>query len=399
MQWEPGKQYRISYTNESSETSVRTIDVLGTSRARDGRLYIRAFCHLRGTERTFRADRVIHAEPTMAAPSPSRRPVPSYTASTPVWHIEREPVDPAPEYVRFMQSQQAASSAPVASAPAAACQKPSGNPVGAFMAALLLIAAGYGSITAYTMNTSGSEPSPYRGGASGAGAGAAVQPAPRPLPPKPALEEAKIAGYTLSTVRTGGTERFEVPELGLVTMHKLEAVSAIRLPAFVAAMGFFNADLAGRYLDADLNGSGRLGFEELKVFQEAVYREFRYMPNELALRPDEFLAAGGGDCEDFALYTAGLLRFWGWEPYIGSLAASRGSTGHAVCLSFEEGAFPKGYTYFDIDEWTTEDGSPLPAGTYVPIDYDHVGSLSNAVGSGWKLRSVYIPEKAWGLSM
>jgi hypothetical protein len=213
------------------------------------------------------------------------------------------------------------------------------------------------------------------------------------------LEETTIAGYTLRTVRGGGLERFEVPELGLVTMSKLEAVAAIRLPVFVEEMGFFNADLVGRYLDADLNGSGRLAFEELKVFQEKTCREFRYESNELALRPDEFLAAGGGDCEDFALYTAGLLRFWGWEPYLGSLAASRGSIGHAVCLSYEEGAIPKDFEYFELSAWTTEDSSALRAGTYVPIDYDHVGSLSDAVGAGWKLRSVYIPEKAWGLSM
>jgi hypothetical protein len=194
-------------------------------------------------------------------------------------------------------------------------------------------------------------------------------------------------------------EHYEVPKLGLVTMSKIEAVSAIRLPAFVDAMGFFDADLVSRYLDADLNGSGRLAFEELKVFQAKTYREFRYESNTLALRPDEFLAAGGGDCEDFALYTAGLLRFWGWEPYIGSLAASKSGIGHAVCLSYEEGTFPEDFEYFELSSWTTEDGSALRAGTYVPIDYDHVGSLSNAVGPGWQLRSVYIPEKIWGLSM
>jgi hypothetical protein len=185
----------------------------------------------------------------------------------------------------------------------------------------------------------------------------------------------------------------------VVTSSKLEAVSAIRLPVFVDAMGFFDAALASRYLDADLNGSSRLSFDELDTFQDRTFREFRYEANERALRPDEFLAAGGGDCEDFALYTAGLLRFWGWEPYIASFAGSNEGTGHAVCLSYEEGAFPSDYTYFRIDEWTTEDGSTLKPGSYVPIDYDHVGSLSSAVHPGWKLRSVYTPEKAWGLEM
>jgi len=366
MQWESGKQYLISYTNESFEPSVRMIDVIGTSRARDGRVYIRAFCHLRGAERTFRADRVIHAERTTRA-SPAHIPPRHYPAA-------------------------------VTPAPAAFHAEPSAGQGGKILAMMIGIAIGLSALLSYGATTPGATPSPFQHSMSGSGA--ATKPVVKPSPPpKPALEETTIGGYTLRTVRSGSLEHFEVPKLGLVTMSKLEAVSAIRLPAFIKVMGFFNADLAGRYLDADLNGSGKLSFEELKVFQDKTYREFRYQSNALALRPDEFLAAGGGDCEDFALYTAGLLRFWGWVPYIGSFAASKGSIGHAVCLSFEEGAFPKNFEYFDIDAWETVDGSPLPAGRYVPIDYDHVGSLSNAVGSGWKLRSVFIPERIWGLPM
>jgi len=139
---------------------------------------------------------------------------------------------------------------------------------------------------------------------------ASVQPAPKPSPPpKPALEEVTFGGYLLRTVRSGGKERFEVPEPGAMTASKAEAISAIRLPRFVEALGFFDPDLAGRYLDADLNGSGRLSFEELRVFQQQTYRNFRYEENGLALRPDKFLAIGGGDGEDFALYSAGLLRY------------------------------------------------------------------------------------------
>jgi len=397
MQWEAGKQYLISYTNQSFKTTTRTIDVIRTSRADNGRLYIRAFCHLRGTERTFRADSVIHAEPTNAPPSPPRPPVASRTASTPVRPIDWETLYSASEKSRSMHSPQARSSGPVSTA---VSRQPSISTARKVAGILVLIVVGFSSIPPVIAKMSGTEPSPYQGGTSSTAASVPVKSAPKASPPpKPALEESIIAGYTLRTIRSGNMERFEVPELGLVTTEKLEAVSAIRLPVFVETMGFFNADLVSRYLDADLNCSGRLAFEELKVFQSNTFSEFRYEANETALRPDEFLAAGGGDCEDFALYTAGLLRFWGWEPYLGSLAASERSTGHAVCLSFEEGSFPQGYTYFEIDGWTTEDGSPLQAGTYVPIDYDHVGSLSNAVGSGWKLRSVYIPERAWGLPM
>ncbi len=158
-------------------------------------------------------------------------------------------------------------------------------------------------------------------------------------------------------------------------------------------------DLIADYLGADLNRTGKLSFEELQAFQKKLVSRFAYMPNESALKPDEFRAAGGGDCEDFALYTAGLLRFWGWEPYIGSLAPEDKSLGHAVCLSYEEASLPKGFAFFMLESWTAQDGTGLKAGAYVPIDYQHVGSLSNAVGEGWLLREVYLPEKVYGLTM
>lgn len=392
MNWEPGRRYRITYSSESGETSERTIDIIGTSRAYGDRLYIRAFCHLRGEERTFRADRIINFESTaglfrvyLASAPVAARPVLNY-ASKPASDPASKPASQAAAYAEFCATTASTSPGP-------RTHRGGG-------AAVLVLVLGVGAgLFAYYQESTGYKRVPS-GSAFASTPQAAVQPAAKPSPPpKPALEEVTFGGYLLRTVRSGGKERFEVPELGVVTGSKAEAVSAIRLPRFVEAMGFFDPDLAGRYLDADLNGSGRLSFDELKVFQERTYRDFRYEANELALRPDEFMTAGGGDCEDFALYTAGLLRYWGWEPYIGSLAGSASGIGHAVCLSYEEGSFPDSFTYFDLEAWTTEDGSPIRPGTYVPIDYDHVGSLSNAVEKGWKLRSIYTPEKAWGLEM
>jgi len=392
MNWEPGKRYRITYSSESGETSERTIDVLGTSRAYGDRFYIRAFCNLRGEERTFRTDRIISSEPAAGLPRayPASAPVTARLvtnyASEPASKLFSKPASQAAAYAEFCPTT-------VRTSPAPRAHRGGG-------AAVLVLVLGAGAgLFAYFQESTGYTRVPS-GTAFTSTPPAAVQPAPKPSPPpKPALEEVTFGGYLLRTVRSGGKERFEVPELGIVTGNKAEAVSAIRLPRFVKAMGFFDPDLAGRYLDADLNGSGRLSFDELKVFQERTYRNFRYEANEPALRPDEFMTAGGGDCEDFALYTAGLLRYWGWEPYIGLLAGSEYEIGHVVCLSYEEGSFPDGFTYFDIKAWTTEDGSPLRPGTYVPIDYSHVGSLSNAVKKGWKLRSIYTPEKAWGLDM
>jgi hypothetical protein len=193
---------------------------------------------------------------------------------------------------------------------------------------------------------------------------------------------------------SNGLVCYQVPELGLRTFNKQEAIAAIRVPAFVAATGIRDSDLISRYFEADLDGSGKLSWDELSTFQKKTYNEFRYESNDSALRPDEFLHVGGGDCDDFALYSAGLLRFWGWELYLGCLSPGRGTEGHAICLSYEEGTFSSSFTYFDVAAGSTEDGSPLKRGRYVPIDYDCVGELSNATGKGWKLTEIYVPEKA-----
>ncbi|HRW25340.1 MAG TPA: WYL domain-containing protein, partial [Spirochaetia bacterium] len=62
MNWEAGKSYRIWYRSESGRVTERTIELLRVSRASDGRVFLKAFCHLRGEERTFRADRVLRSE-------------------------------------------------------------------------------------------------------------------------------------------------------------------------------------------------------------------------------------------------------------------------------------------------------------------------------------------------
>ncbi|HSV55695.1 MAG TPA: hypothetical protein VLH39_01120 [Magnetospirillaceae bacterium] len=89
-----------------------------------------------------------------------------------------------------------------------------------------------------------------------------------------------------------------------------------------------------------------------------------------------------------------------WKPTRASLAASRSApTGHAVCLSYEEGSFPASYTWFQVEAWTIPDGTSLKPGRYVPIDYDHAWVLSNAVSPGWKLQEIYVPGSAWGQRM
>ncbi len=401
MSWEAGESYRIWYRSESGRATERTIELLRVSRARDGRVFLKAFCHLRGEERTFRADRVTRSERLGTVPRVFASPV--------------ETVVPRPEPISAAVIVPSASMAPptpqrtvvVPSPPREVGHPTNGNtkPRKTFGEAIgAIIGYGIAAIFAFTIlgklgvlgrysSSSSYRPSDLYSYSP------IPNPVPPPSPPKPSLEELTIGGKLLRIYRNAGIERYEVPSLGLTTPSKVEAIAAIRIPAFVAVTGLTNQSLFSRYLEADLNGSGKLSFDELEAFQRKTYRDFQYEANELALRPDEFLEANGGDCEDFALYTAGLLRFWGWDPYIGSLGPSRGGIGHAVCLSYEEGSFSGLYTYFELESWVAEDGTGLKPGKYVPIDYDQVGGLTNAVEKGWKLRSIYIPEKAWGLVM
>lgn len=409
MDWEPGAAYRIRYVSESGRRSTRTIEVREVRR-RNGMIYLRAWCSLRGEERTFRSDRVLSAEALSVPASQSstswiecaqwmeRNPLSEYASWT---SRAAEPAaaqalehTAAPAVLGAIPQAARRDSSP-ASAPARSETESAAHSLWTVFRVLLALVLFGGMASKLPLRQESSAPFGYPGKAP-----AAVAPVLKPAPVRPAAEETVLAGRILRTVRSGASERFEVPSLGLVTFNKLEAIAAIRIPNFRAATGLADRALEARYLAADLNRSGKLAFEELQAFQEQTSREFRYESNEPALRPDEFLAAGGGDCEDFALYTAGLLRFWGWEPYLGILATAKGSSiGHAVCLSFEEGSFTGSYTWFQVEAWTTPDGAALKPGRYVPIDYDHVGALSNAVSPGWKLQEIYVPESAWGQRM
>jgi len=393
-------RYRIRYQSGSGEVSERTIDVLESRMGPNGAIYLIAYCHLRKEERTFRADRILSSEivPTNpsrpAAIATSSRPSPARSDLIP------RAAAPAPNRGPLPSIAAGATRPTAAAASPATRESPHRRLSGAFVVCAIL----FQLILAASILSGKSEPSRYVPSATVTNSNAPVsyasvpKPAPSP-PPKPAIEETTIGGLILRTVRSSKGERYEVPHLGLITTDKLEAIAAIRLPAFVERTGLCDPGLIGRYLEADLNRSGKLSFDELRVFQKRAFTAFRYESNRLALRPDEFLEKGGGDCEDFALYTAGLLRFWGWEPYIGSLRPDSDREGHAVCLSYEGTKAPDGFTYFEIGNWSAMDGTALSNGRYIPIDYDHVGSLSNAVGTSWKLKSVYIPEKAWGLEM
>ncbi len=416
MRFQAGGRYRIRYRSDLGQETERVIDVLGVDPGAYGGGYVRAFCHLRDEERTFRLDRVIDAAPlavpgtVVAELAPAGAPSPSLvpgtgakrasdtvvaqvtsrsSASEAAWHaavarVYRATEDDVESRVRYGDEghERASNGGFGVLAAFAACLA---------LAMILMVGAEGGVST--------SAPRPRTSLPAAPAPSATVAPPPPEPAPLPAREETVIGGRLLVTVRNGPFTVYEVPSLGYRGTNKPAAIAMIRTPPFVATTGLYRPDLLNAYLFADANASGKLSYDELAAFQKRVYRDFEYRNNDVVLRPDEFFAQGGGDCDDFAAYTAGLLRYWGWEPYIGCYGGSAEDAGHAVCLAREPGTVPAGFTYVAVTRWTTPDGIELPSGSYVPIDYDRVGALSSAVEPRWKLREVYIPERTWGTGM
>ena len=55
---------------------------------------------------------------------------------------------------------------------------------------------------------------------------------------------------------------------------------------------------------ADEDKSGSLSWFELEDFQKKIFSKYKYIQNDIALRPDLFVKNGGGDCDDWALLSA-----------------------------------------------------------------------------------------------
>lgn len=165
-----------------------------------------------------------------------------------------------------------------------------------------------------------------------------------------------------------------------------------RMNRYAARTGFHNRKLLNLYASADINGNDELSFYELEQFQRRLINNYNYITNNTALTPEEFLASCGGDCEDWAIVTAGLLRFWDVPAYVGTLSQPTGGIGHAVCL-IKTDRPPEGYTCWEVT------GSYNLDGLYVPVDYDRVGALSTPLLNEWLLTNIYKPEEIYGMWM
>jgi hypothetical protein len=173
-----------------------------------------------------------------------------------------------------------------------------------------------------------------------------------------------------------------------------------RAAAFIQQTGIDDPVLFSVYRGADTNGDGTLDWHELHAFQKWVYRSCRYEFNNAALPPDQFGAVGGGDCEDFSLYTCGLLTYWGIECYVGVFAPRSNPYGpgsHAVALMVVSN--PLIYR----SPITIQDGpgiTPAARGmTVIPIDYDVIDGFTNATPNPWVLTHVFEARPIYGTYM
>ncbi len=175
-----------------------------------------------------------------------------------------------------------------------------------------------------------------------------------------------------------------------------DIIVKINSMVFVEVTGTDDEGLLAIYIDADLNKNGLLSWEEIKTFQIKINREYNYITNDTALRPEEFIIEGEGDCEDWALLTAGLLRFWNYEPYIGSLNFK--DDFHAVTL-VKVDDLPYKFKGFYIQSAELTDENELLEGIYTYIDYYRVGRVTKASGRKPRLIRVSKPEWCYGRKM
>ncbi|MEI6388846.1 MAG: EF-hand domain-containing protein, partial [Spirochaetota bacterium] len=146
----------------------------------------------------------------------------------------------------------------------------------------------------------------------------------------------------------------------------------------------------------DTNQDGRISLLELEHFQNYIVKTYKYMSNNKALSPTQFIVAGGGDCEDFAILTAEFLEFWGEQCFVGGLFNAR--TGHAIAL-FRVNAVPFGLLSIVVRDDSPYYKKGVPSGQYLPIDYEYVGGYSSATEAGMKLKYVWSSREIIGEMM
>jgi len=366
----PGKNLKIQYENGEGRVTWREIDVIRLYRSGNGRIYIRAFCHLRREERTFRLDRICDWVKTETSNDEQiiyvKNPDPKPEPVTPKKRSEYKVLVPC--LIIF----------------------------GSFFSLFLIWSVKesvekYSSYTStarriYTeenilevldeieKNETEKEEEPEK---------------------KPEVQISRYRGYSIRIEQQGERTVYSVKELGKEFLSLRDAHNEINIVLFRNATGIADTRILRMYAEADLDYNGHLSWSEIEAFQKWLYKSFKYFANGTALRPDRFLDEGGGDCEDWALVTCGLLRFWGWNSRVACFAPSEHAFGHAITLVWSETRIGS-YSYYYFSEDQLINRKILKAGYYIPIDYQAVGDITNAMGEEWILTDVWKPEEIYG---
>ncbi len=142
--------------------------------------------------------------------------------------------------------------------------------------------------------------------------------------PKPIIKPLSPSSPVPLPLPSGSLPR--LPAVKKTAVTEITEPSGIeRKTVFREISGIINFKLENIYESADTDHRGVISWSN------KIYKNYAYIANCLALRTDEFLQQGGGDCEDWALFTCVFLCYWDIESYVGSFGAKNG-TGHAVCL-------------------------------------------------------------------
>ncbi|MFN0050167.1 MAG: transglutaminase domain-containing protein [Cytophagales bacterium] len=145
------------------------------------------------------------------------------------------------------------------------------------------------------------------------------------------------------------------------------------------------------YQNADLNKNNKLEVFELQQFQNDLCKRYKYKNNVVALNPDQFINQGRGDCEDFAIITCNLLRFYGETAYVASFGKYSKFGGHCLCFWKVKGKVPSYATnWYKMYNRKTRSND-----TYIPIDYQKVGGLT-AIDGRFKPYRLSDPEEMYG---
>jgi hypothetical protein len=349
-----GAKYKISYIDSSGNRSERTIQVSRIFHSRNGNSYIKAYCDLRKESRTFRSDRILWFEEVKDTQTPFS-----------VYYTSRGIQKDTQTRSQFLNK---TISAPSTSSYSVPKKKKRGKKLFILLITIVFLY--------FIIQREELQPPP----------------SPTPSPPAPKPTPAPDPVPRPKPVPKPAPPPNPEPENPILITQPDSANKNLR---FTRRTGISNEKLLKLYAGADINESGKLSFREIKVFQENLLKRYTYKENDYALIPDEFITAGGGDCEDFALVTAGLITYWGGTAYIACLSNPSGGNGHAICLLYTE-EIPENYHYYELyGTASTWFGVALPSKYYIPIDYTKVGGLENNLYKDWYIESIYVPENMY----